>query len=125
MTVLFVLIGISGGIIGGLGMGGGTLTIPLLTLIMNVGQYEAQAVNLVSFIPMSIVALVIHSKNNLVKTEKIAYIILPALISSIVFGFVASNTDTGVLKKAFGVFLALLGITLLIKSLFADKADEN
>lgn len=125
MPVLFILAGIIGGIVGGLGMGGGTLLIPILTLLFGVGQFEAQAVNLISFIPMSIVALVIHAKNKLVKTDKIAYIILPALVSSVIFGNIASNVDTSALKRAFGIFLAVLGIFMLFKSLFQDNADEN
>lgn len=125
MAPLFVLIGILGGIIGGLGMGGGTLTIPLLTLLLNVDQYQAQAVNLVSFIPMSAVALIIHAKNKLVKTDKIAYITVPALVSSVIFGVIASSANTVTLKRAFGIFLALLGIFMLVKSLFTDKKYEN
>ena len=125
MFALFVAVGIIGGIIGGLGMGGGTLLIPLLTMLLGINQYEAQAVNLISFIPMSIVALIIHRKNNLVKTDKIAYIIIPALISSAVLGNIASTVDTSVLKREFGIFLVFLGILLLIKSLFADNTDED
>jgi len=123
MVFLYILVGILGGIIGGLGMGGGTLTIPLLTMFLGVNQYSAQAVNLVSFIPMSTVALLIHKKNNLVKTDKIAYIIVPAIVSSAVFGFIASSVDTAVLKRAFGIFLAVLGIFMLIKSLFEDNTN--
>ena len=65
MTVQHVIIAVSalGGIIGGMGMGGGTLLIPLLTLAAGVEQHLAQAINLMSFVPMSIVALIIHKKN--------------------------------------------------------------
>ena len=125
MIFLYFTAGIAGGIIGGLGMGGGTLLIPILTLALGVNQYSAQAVNLVSFIPMSAVALYIHSKNHLVKTENTAYIILPAVISSVISGFIASSANTDLLKHAFGIFLALLGSVLFIKEIFADKQDEN
>ena len=63
MWVLRIIAGILGGIAGGMGMGGGTLTIPILTIFLSVGQLEAQGINLVAFIPMSIVALIIHAKN--------------------------------------------------------------
>ena len=58
--------GLVGGLIGGMGMGGGTLLIPLLSIFYSVGQHTAQAVNLVSFIPMAVVTLIIHIKNKLV-----------------------------------------------------------
>ena len=59
----YVFAGLLGGILGGMGMGGGTLLIPLLSIFYNVSQHSAQAVNLISFIPMAVVALVIHIKN--------------------------------------------------------------
>ena len=51
--------GVLSGVLGGMGMGGGTLLIPLLSLFYSVGQHTSQAVNLISFIPMAIVALII------------------------------------------------------------------
>jgi hypothetical protein len=47
-------------------MGGGTLTIPLLTIFLSYEQLQAQGVNLIAFLPMSLVALWIHIKNHLV-----------------------------------------------------------
>ena len=52
---LLILAGIVGGIIGGMGMGGGTLLIPILTIFLDVEQKNAQAINLVAFIPMAII----------------------------------------------------------------------
>ena len=47
---LYVLFGLLGGLIGGMGMGGGTILIPLLTLFLNIPQLQAQTINLISFI---------------------------------------------------------------------------
>ena len=72
MTVfLFVLFGLLGGIIGGMGMGGGTLLIPLLTIFLSIEQKTAQSINLLAFIPMALVALIIHFKNKMVMTKDI------------------------------------------------------
>ena len=48
---LFVLFGFLAGIIGGMGMGGGTLLVPLLSFL-DMEQKTIQATNLISFIPM-------------------------------------------------------------------------
>ena len=61
------LAGLVSGIVGGMGMGGGTLLIPILTIFLSFKQKSAQAINLLVFIPMSLVALVIHIKNKFVK----------------------------------------------------------
>ena len=66
MIFLEVLAGVIGGIVGGMGMGGGTLTIPILTIFLSYEQLQAQGINLIAFLPMSVVALIIHAKNHLV-----------------------------------------------------------
>lgn len=125
MIILLVLAGIIGGIIGGMGMGGGTLLIPILTLVFGLGQYTAQAINLISFIPMSAVAIIIHFKHKLIKTEKIGYIILPAVISSVFASVLAANIDASALKSLFGIFLAVLGAVLLLTQILKDKPRET
>ena len=81
--LIFIAIGIAGGLIGGMGMGGGTLLIPLLTLFTGTDQHLAQAVNLVAFIPMSAVALVIHIKNKLVEVRHVLITAIPAVAASV------------------------------------------
>ena len=60
-----VLIGIIAGIVSGTGMGGGTILIFLLTVLMSLDQHVAQATNLIFFIPTSIVAIMVNLKNKL------------------------------------------------------------
>ena len=67
MVVWYALVGLVGGFIGGLGMGGGTLTIPALVIFLGVNQQMAQCINIVSFIPMSVISVVILSRQKLIK----------------------------------------------------------
>ena len=61
--MLVCLIGFFAGIIGGMGMGGGTILIPALVLFANIDPKLAQSINLLSSIPMTLAALLIHIKN--------------------------------------------------------------
>ena len=70
MWILYILFGIIGGVFCGLGMGGGTLLIPLISLI-GISQKASQTINLISFILTSTVALIFHFKNNLVNCKNI------------------------------------------------------
>ena len=108
--LLFVLCGIAGGVLGGMGMGGGTVLIPMLSIFFNLDQHLVQAVNLISFIPMSAVALYLHVKNKLVKFKNVLYIIIPGVIMSVVGSFFAKKLSGEVLKKCFGGFLLLLSV---------------
>ena len=60
--ILEILTGFLSGIISGMGIGGGTILIPALSLFLNINQHTAQGVNLLFFIPTAIVALFIHKK---------------------------------------------------------------
>ncbi|MBQ5927194.1 MAG: TSUP family transporter, partial [Clostridia bacterium] len=66
---LYLLLGFLGGIPAGMGMGGGTVTIPLLILLGGVEQKIAQSANLFAFLPMSLFALSMHAKNGLLKKQ--------------------------------------------------------
>ncbi len=113
---LYLILGFVGGIPAGMGMGGGTLTIPLLTMLGGVEQKLAQSANLFAFLPMSLGALKVHSENGLLKTEGILWIILPALLFSALGALLTSVLPSEILRKGFGVFLIFLsGITLMEK----------
>ena len=74
MVILYIIFGIIGGLLGGMGMGGGTLLIPLLTIGLSVPQQTAQFINLVAFIPMSALALIVHIRNGYVVKKRIFYV---------------------------------------------------
>ncbi|MCH5164440.1 MAG: sulfite exporter TauE/SafE family protein [Clostridiales bacterium] len=119
--MVYILVGIAGGIIGGMGMGGGTLLIPLLTIFCNVEQHIAQSINLIAFVPMSIVAIIIHFKNKLIKGEYFFWTAIPATAVGIVASLLAKSMDGKDLSKYFGLFLIALGIYQLISAIKAVK----
>lgn len=119
---LYVLLGFLGGIPAGMGMGGGTVTIPLLVLVGGVEQKIAQCANLFSFLPMSLGALKLHADNGLLETKGILWIILPALLLSIVGASVAASLSSEVLQKSFGVFLIGLSCVGFYRALGEKKS---
>lgn len=108
--IWYVVAGVIGGILGGMGMGGGTALIPLLSIFYSVSQHTAQAVNLISFIPMAVVALIIHIKNKLVDFKRVIYIIVPGLLTCILGCYLARAMSAELLKRFFGGFLLLLSV---------------
>ena len=112
--VWYGVAGVLGGVLGGMGMGGGTVLIPLLNIFYGVGQHTAQAVNLISFIPMAIVALIFHLKNKLIEFDKLLLIIVPGVIACILGCYVARAITGDLLRRCFGGFLILLSILQMI-----------
>ncbi len=115
--LFYILIGVLGGLLGGMGMGGGTVLIPLLNIVFGISQHTAQAINLISFIPMSIISLIFHIKNKLVKFKGVLWIILPGIISCIIGTFIAKQITGELLKRMFGGFLICLSVFQLVVAL--------
>ncbi len=119
--VLLVLAGIAAGALGGMGMGGGTILIPVLTIFFGAEQKQAQAINLVAFIPMAIASLIVHVKNKRVETKGILWIIIPATVLSLAGSMVAQAINGEILKRIFGGFLLLLSVA----QFFSEEINEK
>lgn len=112
--VWFMLIAILSGVFAGMGMGGGTFLIPLITLIMGVKQEVAQCINLLVFIPMAVVDIIIYSKQKMIDYKNWWIISVPAVIISVVGALVAVNLSSKILKIIFGSFIGIIGIVQII-----------
>lgn len=122
--MLFTIIGFFAGIIGGMGMGGGTILIPALILFAHIDPKIAQSVNLLSSIPMTIFALIIHIRNKNVVLSLVLPIALFGVLGAICGSFVATYISSKVLKKVFGVFLLIVGIIEIKKGLCNHKTEK-
>ena len=114
---LYIFFGLISGVLGGLGMGGGTLLIPLLTIFIGLDQKLSQGINLMSFLLMSIFSLLIHFKRGFIKSEGIFLIIITGIIFSVIGAYLAGYLPSKFLKLAFGIFLCTLAVFQIIKVL--------
>ena len=121
---LYIIIGIIGGVLSGMGMGGGTILIPLLTTFLSVKQIVAQGINLFSFIPMAIVSIMIHIKNKLIRVKIGFIIILFAVVSAVIGSLIANKIDNRLLRKLFGIFLLAIGVFQIV-SCIKNKEVES
>ncbi len=104
-----ILSGLFSGVISGMGIGGGTILIPALTLLLKTNQHIAQGVNLLYFIPTAIVALLIHKKNDALDFKIAIPVILTGILGAAVGSFIALKINPDLLRKLFGGFLFLMG----------------
>ena len=125
MLIGELIAGVLGGIIGGMGMGGGTLTIPILTLFLSYDQLSAQGVNLVAFLPMSALAIYIHFKNHLVAYKETWGLALIGCVFSLIGALVANHLSNAVLKKLFALFLIALGVWQLVELIRNYKSSKK
>lgn len=112
--IYYLLISIVSGVLAGMGMGGGTLLIPALTLIMDVDQQLAQATNLLVFVPCAIICCIIYFKSKLIDFKNSWLIVLSASAISIVAVLVAVKLKSKTLSIIFGTFLIVLGVVQFV-----------
>lgn len=106
-------------------MGGGTLLIPLLTFFLSVEQVQAQAVNLLVFLPMAVIALFIHYRNRMLETKGILWIVIPGFLSTILFSYFASLIDGSILRRCFGGFLIIMALYEGWQFFFSKKESNK
>ncbi|MBQ8197587.1 MAG: sulfite exporter TauE/SafE family protein [Clostridia bacterium] len=110
MFILYAIGGFAGGVLGGMGMGGGTILIPILHIFFGAQQHTAQAINLISFIPMAVVAIILHAKNKLIDFNVVFPIVISGLLSCGVGALVAKFLSGQILTRCFGGFLFVLSL---------------
>lgn len=123
-----IIIGLISGIVSGTGMGGGTILIFLLTFTCGLEQHIAQATNLIFFIPTSIVAIIINIKNKNIDLKLATIISIFGILGAIIGANISVRTDVNILRKIFGIFLAIIAIHeiyTIIKENKKTKMREN
>lgn len=111
----YILAGFLSGIFGGLGMGGGTLLIPILTIFLGFDQKLSQGINLLSFLVMALFSIYIHYRNGYIVTKNLIWIISFGILFSILGAILMSFLPSKVLKMIFGGFLCVLSVIEFIK----------
>lgn len=118
---LFVLLGLISGVAGGMGMGGGTLLIPLVTLFLGVAQKEAQFLNIFSFIIMAMVVVIFHIKNKLIDVYPSVMFSLFGVGSAIFSALLVKQVENTTLRIMFGIFLIVLAVIQFIGFIIKKK----
>lgn len=109
-------------------MGGGTILILLLSLIMGLNQHVAQATNLIFFIPTALTATIINFKNKNINWKDAIPIAISGIIGSSISAIVSSNMEVRILRKLFGAFLisiAIYEIYYWYKTYIKEKLRHN
>ena len=115
-AVWYFIAGLASGVLSGMGMGGGTILIPILTLFLSMDQHAAQGVNMLAFLPGALLALLIHRRDGRLKAKTALPLLLWGIIGAIGGAFLATCLEAEWLKKAFGVFLIVLAFLQFARS---------
>ena len=104
------------GVLSSWGVGGGTLLLVLMTLFLGVGHREAQAINLLFFLPTAGISLFFHRKNGFLDRGVWRQAAVPGTAASLLGAVAAVTVDVSLLRRPFGVFLIYSGVSMLLSA---------
>ena len=105
-----IFIGTLLGFLSGLGVGGGSLLIIWLTLILHTEHQLARSINLLFFIPSAIIATIFRRKQGALPFQKFLPAIIGGCVAAGVFSIISKEIDVSLLKKLFGILLLFTGL---------------
>ena len=114
--IYLIIAGVISGIISGMGIGGGIILIPVLTIFLGFDQKIAQGITLLYFIPTAIFALIVHIKN-----KNVDFKIATGIISAGIGAYCIKFISTHMLSKIFAVFLLTVGMCQVISGIKSIK----
>ena len=107
---VMLILGTLLGFLSGIGVGGGSLLVLWLTLVMDVPAETARVINLLFFIPSALIACFFRWKHGALDIRAILPAIVSGCLSAALFSWIGNRMDTSLLKKLFGGLLILTGI---------------
>ena len=110
-----IFVGIYGGI---MGLGGGTVMIPVLVLLLGFTQHQAVGTSLAVMIPpVTLPAVIEFYRKGHVDLRIAAWIALGFIVGAFLGGFVANKLNDTVLRLIFGFILIYVGGYTLFQTL--------
>ena len=113
--LLPLLCGAASGVLSAWGIGGGTLLLLCMTLLLGVEQKTAQAINLLYFLPTAGISVFFHAKNGYLERDTLRAAVPAGTLSALAAALFATSIDLAALRRPFGLFLLYAGLSMLWK----------
>jgi len=116
---------ISGSLAGTLGIGGGIIMVPVLTLAFGFSQQEAQATSLLVVLPTSILALLALKRHGIDGARTGLPMGLIGALLALAGAVVAIHTSADLLGGIFGAVLLIVALRMILGSGSAPRKLKN
>ena len=109
-----VLVGTVLGFLSGMGVGGGTLLILWLTLVLKIESAVAREINFLFFLPAAATACFFRWRQGVLDWKRILPAAAAGCAATVAGTLLSAVVDTALLKKGFGILLLITGIRELL-----------
>jgi uncharacterized membrane protein YfcA len=108
-------IGLVGGLMSGLlGIGGGTVMVPLMVMVAGFSQRDAHAISLAAIIPISIAAITVYTAAGRSDVPTAACLAIGAVAGAVVGSSLLARAPERSLKAAFGFFMLVAAVSIAL-----------
>jgi uncharacterized membrane protein YfcA len=116
-AVLVIVLGVAAGATAGLfGVGGGIIFVPTLTLVLGLGQLEAEATSLLAIIPVAVYGSWRQTRTGDVNWPDAIVIGLVSVVTAVAGAFIADAAPERALRVGFAILLVATAIQLVVRA---------
>ena len=116
-----IFVGTLLGFLSGLGIGGGSLLIIWLTVVLGTNPLAARSMNLLFFIPSALIVCFLRVNQKQLHIKPLLPAILAGCTAAGIFSWISTTVDVEILKKLFGTVLIAAGL----RELFYRKKEKG
>lgn len=114
-AVVILALGLVAGILSGImGVGGGIIMVPAMTMLLGLAQADAQGISLLVIIPTSLVGASTHLRKGNVVTSIVPWIAVTSVVAAVVGSSLALGPLTDVLRQIFAIFLLVVSVQMVV-----------
>jgi len=114
LWLMALLVGAVAGLLSGLlGIGGGAVMVPAMTLLMGLSQHMAQGTSLLVIIPTAVSGSITHFRMGNIRLETAAWLSAGGVVGAVGGAYLALASPDAILRLLFGCYLAFTGVRML------------
>jgi uncharacterized protein len=120
-ALLVIVLGVAAGAVAGLfGVGGGVVFVPTLTLVLGLGQLEAEATSLLAIIPVAALGSWRQSRAGTVRWRDALVIGAVSVATAVLGALLADAAPERALRAGFAVLLLVTAAQLVVRARRGD-----
>jgi len=95
------------------GVGGGTVLVPFMTIVLDLSQHTAEGTSLLVIIPTALAGVAAHRRHQRIRLRHVLLLAAGGMIGSLAGASAALGIEGEVLERMFGFLLALVGLQIV------------
>lgn len=120
-----LIVGVILGFLSGLGIGGGSLLMLWLILVLQIDPLRARSINMLFFLPSALVSCALRIRQGRLKLRPLLPAMVAGALAAGLFFWIGTRINITILEKLFGMLLLAAGLRELLWHSKKKKHDTN